>query len=76
MARYAKFIVAAVAAAAVTAQAALSDGTITTDEWWKVALAAAGATLVFFVPNQPAQPASSAGLRNRPAGGPARPPRD
>jgi hypothetical protein len=53
LAKYAKFIVAGVAAAAVTGQAAISDGTITADEWWKIAFTAAGAVFVLLVPNAP-----------------------
>jgi hypothetical protein len=54
--RYRKFIVAALAAAAVAAQGYFSDEVITPNEWWKIAFAAVGAVGVYFVRNdQPAR---------------------
>lgn len=49
--RAAKFVVAAVAAGAITAQAAITDGAITTAEWIAIAIAALGALGVYGVKN-------------------------
>lgn len=56
MGRYAKGIVAFLAAAASVAVAAISDGTITPSEWLGIALAGLGAVGVVVVPNKPAEP--------------------
>jgi len=53
VARMRKFLVAVLATAAITAQAAITDGVITPDEWGKIALAGVGAALVYVVRNQP-----------------------
>lgn len=52
MARYMKFIVAALGAAAYATQAAISDGTITGAEGGGILTAAVIAVLVLLVPNQ------------------------
>jgi hypothetical protein len=49
---YAKFVVAALAAAAVALQAAISDGTVTSSEWVGVGIAALAALGVWAVPNR------------------------
>lgn len=51
--KYAKFIVAAVAAGAVALNAAVSDGTITGSEWVDIGAAVLGALGVYLWPNQP-----------------------
>jgi hypothetical protein len=48
--RYGKTILAAVAAAIVAGQAAITDGVVTKDEWITIAVAALGAFGVFFAP--------------------------
>ncbi len=50
--KYAKFIVAALAAGLVAAQTAITDGTITTAEWVTIVLAALGALGVWLIPNK------------------------
>ncbi len=50
---YRKFLIAALAAGLVAAQAALSDGVFTAEEWWQVGLAALAALGVVLVPNKP-----------------------
>lgn len=52
----AKFIVAALTAAALAAQTALSDGVVTPSEWVSIAIAALGALAVYLVPNAPPPP--------------------
>jgi hypothetical protein len=54
MGRYAKFIVAAIAAAATAAIPLYSDGNLSGQEIAMVAAAAAGAVLVLLIPNKPA----------------------
>ena len=54
MARYMKFIVAALGAAAYATQAAISDGTVTGAEWGGIATSAVIAVLVLLVPNKKA----------------------
>ena len=49
-----KGIIAVVAAVAVAVQAALTDGTITSDEWVTIAIAAVGAVAVILKANKPA----------------------
>lgn len=51
--RYAKTIVAVLAAGAVALQAALTDNTVTPAEWVVIGLAALGALGVYAVPNKP-----------------------
>lgn len=51
--RYAKFIVAALAAALTVALPAMVDGHITGAEWAAIAGAALGALGVYAVPNSP-----------------------
>lgn len=51
--KYAKFLVAAAAAAAVALQAAYTDDVVTNAEWVAVVLAALGALGVVVVPNKP-----------------------
>lgn len=46
-----KFLVAVLTVAAVTVQAALTDGTITGDEWGKIGLTALGAAFVYLIRN-------------------------
>lgn len=53
MMKYAKLVVAAVAAGAVALQAALTDSTVTGQELLAVLLAALGAAGVWAVPNKP-----------------------
>ena len=53
MSRYRKFIVAALGAAAVAAQAAVSDGDVSNDEWVKIGVAALVAVIVLLIPNKP-----------------------
>jgi hypothetical protein len=55
MKQYAKFAVAVVAAALVALQTALTDGTVTGQEWITIALAALGALGVLAVPNATAE---------------------
>lgn len=50
---YAKFLVAALAAALTAAYPLLNDGNMSTQEMVMVALAAVGALGVYFVPNKP-----------------------
>lgn len=50
--RYAKTIVAVVIGAAVAAQAAITDGTITNAEWVTIGLAALTAAGVYVFPNK------------------------
>jgi hypothetical protein len=52
MSAYAKFIIAAIAAAAIAAQVAIQDGTIDGAEWLTILLAGLGALGVYFVPNK------------------------
>lgn len=52
MARYMKFIVAALGAAAYATQAAISDGTVTGAELGGIITSAVVAVLVLFVPNK------------------------
>jgi peptidoglycan/LPS O-acetylase OafA/YrhL len=54
---YAKAIVAVLVAGVVALQAALTDGTVTDDEWKAIAAAVVTAVLVYFVPNKPEAPA-------------------
>ncbi|MGH3673655.1 MAG: hypothetical protein ACRDSH_24000 [Pseudonocardiaceae bacterium] len=57
---YAKAIVAVAAAAAVALQAALTDGSITPQEWVTIATAVLSALGVYLVPNSnPAKPEGS-----------------
>jgi hypothetical protein len=49
--RYRKFIVAALGAAIVALQAAISDGTVTPAEWYMIATSAAAAAGVWTFPN-------------------------
>jgi hypothetical protein len=49
--RIAKFLVALAIPVAQTVQAALTDDTITSNEWTKIGMALAGALLVWLVPN-------------------------
>ena len=51
---YAKAVVAVLTAAALAAQSALTDGTISGQEWVTVLIAALGALAVYAVPNSPA----------------------
>lgn len=51
---YSKSIFAAIGAAALALQAAVSDGQITTDEWWKIGIAVLMALGVYQVENKPA----------------------
>jgi hypothetical protein len=51
--RYAKTIVAIVAAVAVVVNAAISDGNISGSEWLQIAFAALGAVGVYAIPNRP-----------------------
>jgi hypothetical protein len=44
MKQYAKTIVAIISAALVVLSTALSDGTVTSDEWWEIAAAGLGGT--------------------------------
>ena len=53
IAAYWKTIVAALAAGAIAAQAAISDGTITNGEWLAIGLAVLGAFGVWATPNKP-----------------------
>jgi hypothetical protein len=53
LAKYAKFIVAIVAAGIYSIQAALSDGTITNTEWNGIIATVFSAIAVYLVPNQP-----------------------
>lgn len=53
MGKYAKAIVAVLAAAGMAAQAALVDGTVTPDELVAIGIAAVTAIGVLFVPNRP-----------------------
>lgn len=54
--KYAKTIVAALAAAAVALQVALTDSTVTQSEWVQIGVAALAAVGVFLIPNKPAEP--------------------
>jgi hypothetical protein len=56
MSAYAKFIIAAIAAAAIAAQVAIQDGTIDGAEWLTILLAGLGALGVYFVPNKQSPP--------------------
>lgn len=49
---YAEAVVAVLTAAALAAQSALTDGSITTQEWVTVLIAALGALAVWAAPNQ------------------------
>jgi hypothetical protein len=51
---YLKAIVAVIGAVAVVVQTALSDSTITAEEWGQIATAAIVALGVYLVPNKPA----------------------
>lgn len=51
--KYAKFVVALVAAGLVALQVALTDGHVTGQEWITIALAVLGAAGVGLVPNAP-----------------------
>ena len=51
--KYAKLVVAALAAGAVALNAAVTDGTITNGEWVTIGLAVLGALGVWAVPNKP-----------------------
>lgn len=63
MKKVAKFVVAFLAAAAVTAVAAISDNTITPAEWLAIAVAGLGAVGVYVVPNKPAEPEAVQAVR-------------
>lgn len=52
LAPWAKFLVAALAAALVALQSALTDGGVTAQEWVTIAIAAIGAAGVYQVPNR------------------------
>lgn len=54
LAQYAKFIVAAVTPVFVAIQAAVTDGSISSDEWGTIAASVAVAIGVLLVPNKPA----------------------
>lgn len=54
--KYAKFVIAVLAAAAVAAQVALTDGTVTNAEWLTVVLAGLGALGVLVIPNKQEPP--------------------
>ena len=61
--RYWKAIVAALAPVFLVIQSAVSDGTITHDEWVAIGTAAAAAALVWLVPNR--QPAAKPQTNDR-----------
>lgn len=52
---YAKAVIAALTAAALAVQSALTDGSISAQEWVTVLIAALGALAVWATPNAPAQ---------------------
>lgn len=52
MGKYAKTVVAAIAAGAIAAQVAVEDGSITGAEWVTIGLAALAALGVYFIPNK------------------------
>lgn len=54
--KVAKFLVAALVAALVVVQTAITDGTITPAEWLTIGLAVAGSFGVYLVPNKPSTP--------------------
>ena len=56
MNQYAKFVIAALTAAAIAAQTALSDGVVSASEWVSILIAALGALTVYVVPNKPPPP--------------------
>jgi hypothetical protein len=56
MNQYAKFVVAALTAAAIAAQTALSDGLVSASEWVSIVIAALGALAVYITPNAPTVP--------------------
>jgi hypothetical protein len=56
MGKYAKTIVAVIAAAAIAAQLAIEDGSITGAEWWTIVLAGLGAAGVYRIPNRQTPP--------------------
>jgi hypothetical protein len=60
LAQVRKFLVSVLATAAIAAQAAITDGTITREEWSQIALAAVGSVLVYWVRN--ARPVTRADL--------------
>lgn len=51
--KYAKFVVAALAAGLVALQTAITDDKVTTSEWVTIVLAGLGAVGVWLVPNKP-----------------------
>lgn len=51
--RYAKFIIAGLAAGAVALQAAITDDVVTTAEWVGIGISVLGALGVWLVPNKP-----------------------
>lgn len=51
--RYAKFLVAAVTAAAAAVASAITDGAISGQEWLLIIVAALGAVGVYLTPNSP-----------------------
>lgn len=55
-ARYWKFIVATVTPVFLVVQSAVTDDQITTDEWWKIGVAAVVAGGVFWKRNRPLPP--------------------
>lgn len=54
--RYAKFAIAALAAGLTAVAAAITDGSISPQEWVAIVLAAVGALGVYLVPNSPVEP--------------------
>lgn len=54
--KYAKFLIAALAAAAVALQVALTDDKVTNTEWLTIVLAGLGALGVLAIPNKQAPP--------------------
>lgn len=52
---YAKAVVAVLTAAALAAQSALTDGSISSQEWVTIVIAALGAVAVWATPNAPVQ---------------------
>lgn len=54
--KVAKFVVAALVAALIAVQAAITDGTVTPAEWLAIAVTTLGSFGVYLVPNKPAGP--------------------
>lgn len=55
--QYTKTIMSAITAAAIVANSALTDFTITHTEWYQIIAAAVGVILVYFAPNDAPDPA-------------------